>query len=66
MEQIKKSLDLENKKKRIEELEADMEASGFWDNTEKSQHAMKELKHSKAHLKNTMSLSKGLRMPKHS
>ena len=34
MEQIKKSLDLENKKKRIEELEADMEAPGFWDNTE--------------------------------
>ena len=44
MEQIKKSLDLENKQKRIEELEADMEAPGFWDNTEKSQHAMKELK----------------------
>lgn len=44
MEQIKQSLDLENKKKRIEELEADMEAPGFWDNTDKSQLAMKELK----------------------
>jgi peptide chain release factor 2 len=42
--QIKTSLDLENKSKRIEELEADMEAPGFWDDTEKSQKAMKELK----------------------
>ena len=42
--QIKQSLDLDNKKKRIEELEADMEAPGFWDDTEKSQKAMKELK----------------------
>ena len=44
MAQIKKSLDLDNKQKRIEELEADMEAPGFWDNPDKSQNAMKELK----------------------
>ena len=44
LEEIKKSLDLENKQKRIEELEADMEAPGFWDNPDKSQMAMKELK----------------------
>lgn len=44
LEQIKKSLDLDNKQKRIEELEADMEAPGFWDDTDKSQKAMKELK----------------------
>lgn len=44
LEQIKNSLDLDNKSKRIEELEADMEAPGFWDDTEKSQRAMKELK----------------------
>ena len=41
---LKISLDLDNKQKRIEELEADMEAPGFWDDTEKSQKAMKELK----------------------
>ena len=44
LELIKKSLDLDNKQKRIEELEADMEAPGFWDDTEKSQKCMKELK----------------------
>lgn len=44
LEQIKKSLDLDNKQKRIEELEADMEAPGFWDDAEKSQKLMKELK----------------------
>ena len=37
LQQIKNSLDLDNKQKRIEELEADMEAPGFWDDTEKSQ-----------------------------
>ncbi len=42
--QIKRSLNLDDKQKRIEELEADMEAPGFWDNTDKSQAAMKELK----------------------
>lgn len=44
LSEIKQSLDLENKQKRIEELEADMEAPGFWDNPDKSQLAMKELK----------------------
>ena len=44
MTQIKNSLDLDNKQKRIEELEADMESPGFWDNPDKSQNAMKELK----------------------
>ena len=35
MTQIKNSLDLDNKQKRIEELEADMESPGFWDNPDK-------------------------------
>jgi peptide chain release factor 2 len=35
MAQIKNSLDLDNKQKRIEELEADMESPGFWDNPDK-------------------------------
>ena len=60
MEQIKKSLDLENKKKRIEELEADMEAPGFWDNTEKSQHPMKELKTLKSSFEKYNELEQGL------
>ena len=40
LQQIKNSLDLDNKQKRIEELEADMEAPGFWDDTEKSQNCL--------------------------
>jgi peptide chain release factor 2 len=44
LERIKESLDLDSKTKRIEELEADMESPGFWDNPEKSNMAMKELK----------------------
>ena len=39
LDDIKKSLDLDSKKKRIEELEADMEAPGFWDDPDKSQKA---------------------------
>ncbi|MSS64682.1 peptide chain release factor 2 [Velocimicrobium porci] len=42
--EIGDSLDLANKKLRIEELELLMEAPDFWDNPEKSQEAMKELK----------------------
>lgn len=60
MAQIKQSLDLENKKKRIEELEADMEAPGFWDNTEKSQNAMKELKALKSSFEKYDELERGL------
>ena len=33
-----------NKEKRIQELEREMEAPGFWDDTERSQKMMKELK----------------------
>ena len=35
--------DLANKEKRIEELEREMEAPDFWDDTEVSQKKMKEL-----------------------
>ena len=31
LHEVKDSLDLEGKKKRIEELEMEMEAPGFWD-----------------------------------
>ncbi len=42
--EMKLSLSLEDKAKRIEELEREMEASGFWDDAERSQGYMKELK----------------------
>ncbi|MDE7254145.1 MAG: peptide chain release factor 2 [Acetatifactor sp.] len=44
LSEVKASLDLENKSKRIEELEMEMEAPGFWDDPEKSNQKMKELK----------------------
>jgi len=42
--EVKDSLDLENKAKRVEELEMEMEAPGFWDNPDSSNAKMKELK----------------------
>lgn len=47
LEEVKASLDLDNKQKRIEELEMDMEAPGFWDDPERSNVKMKELKNMK-------------------
>ena len=38
------SLDLESKKRRIEELQADMESPGFWDEPDTANKKMKELK----------------------
>ncbi len=45
--EVKASLDLDGKSKRIEELEMDMEAPGFWDDPERSNMKMKELKNMK-------------------
>ena len=42
--EMKQSLQLEDKSKRVEELEREMEAPGFWDDTDRSQVYMKELK----------------------
>lgn len=47
LEDVKDSLDLESKLKRVEELEREMEAPNFWDNQERSQGYMKELKGAK-------------------
>ena len=47
LEEVKASLDLDSKSKRIEELEMDMEAPGFWDDPERSNMKMKELKNLK-------------------
>ena len=54
--EVKASLDLESKKKRIEELEMEMEAPGFWDDPDYSNKRMKELKT----LKDTVNLIQGL------
>ena len=54
--EVKASLDLESKKKRIEELEMEMEAPGFWDDPDYSNKRMKELKT----LKDTVNLIQSL------
>lgn len=43
LKEVRDSLDLENKEQRVEELEREMEAPGFWDDAERSQKMMKEL-----------------------
>ncbi len=45
--EVKASLDLDNKCKRIEELETEMEVPGFWDDPDRSNQKMKELKNMK-------------------
>ena len=45
--EVMESLDLENKQKRMEELQMEMEAPGFWDDPERSNQKMKELKNMK-------------------
>ncbi|MCR5502062.1 MAG: peptide chain release factor 2 [Lachnospiraceae bacterium] len=42
--EVRASLDLDNKEKRIEELHMEMEAPGFWDDPDTSNKKMKELK----------------------
>ncbi|MCI5492927.1 MAG: peptide chain release factor 2 [Lachnospiraceae bacterium] len=42
--EVKGALDLENKTRKIEEIEREMEAPDFWDDPEVSQRKMKELK----------------------
>ena len=43
MQQMRSSLDLDNKEKRIEELERTMAEPGFWENPENAQKLQKEL-----------------------
>jgi len=47
LKEVGDSLDLKNKARRIEELEREMEAPGFWDNPDKANAKMKELKNMK-------------------
>ncbi|MCI9200685.1 MAG: peptide chain release factor 2 [Lachnospiraceae bacterium] len=54
--EVRDSLDLANKSRRVEELEREMEAPGFWDDPEVSNQKMKELKN----LKDTVDTIQGL------
>ena len=56
LKEVRDSLDLVNKSKRIEELEMEMEAPGFWDDPARSNVKMKELKN----LKDTVAECDGL------
>ena len=47
LDEIKEALDLQSKEERIVELEKTMEAPGFWDDMDKAQKYMKELKNLK-------------------
>ncbi len=47
LKEVRDSLDLVNKSKRIEELEMEMSAPGFWDDPDKANRQMKELKNLK-------------------
>ncbi|MBQ1681944.1 MULTISPECIES: peptide chain release factor 2 [Agathobacter] len=44
LQEVRDSLDLLNKEQKIQELEREMEAPDFWDDPEKSQAKMKQLK----------------------
>ncbi|MDE6606366.1 MAG: peptide chain release factor 2 [Lachnospiraceae bacterium] len=54
--EVRDSLDLAGKSKRIEELEMEMESPGFWDDADKANGKMKELKN----LKDTVDTVNGL------
>ena len=56
--EVKASLDLDAKEKRIEELQMDMEAPGFWDDPDRSNMKMKELKNLKDVVDECTKLSK--------
>ncbi|MFR5634699.1 MAG: peptide chain release factor 2 [Monoglobales bacterium] len=54
--EVRDSLDLDNKVRRIDELDKSMEEPGFWDDAEKSTKLVQEAKH----LKDTVELYRGL------
>ena len=56
LDEIKDALDLQNKEERIIELERTMEAPGFWDDMDKAQKYMKELKNLKDSIETYKSL----------
>ncbi len=50
LEELKEAFEIEKTKERIDEIEADMESEGFWDDVEGSQKKMKELKGLKSNM----------------
>lgn len=56
LKEVKASLALSDKEQRVEELEREMEAPGFWDDPNRSQKYVKELKN----FKDTIALVSGL------
>ncbi|MCR5421428.1 MAG: peptide chain release factor 2 [Lachnospiraceae bacterium] len=56
LKEIRASLSLDDKARRVEELEREMEAPGFWDDTERSQKYTREL----SSLKDTIARVNGL------
>ena len=48
LEEVRDSLDLEGKQKRITEMEKQMEEPGFWDDAKESTKVVKELKNTKS------------------
>ena len=56
LKEIRASLSLEDKARRVEELEREMEAPDFWDDTERAQKFTREL----GNLKDTIALVNGL------
>ncbi|MBR4277113.1 MAG: PCRF domain-containing protein, partial [Lachnospiraceae bacterium] len=56
MHEVEASLDIVNKEKKIEELEREMEAPDFWNEPDKANAKMKELKN----MKDTIDLAKKL------
>ena len=56
LKEVKDSLDLENKERRITELDKSMEEPGFWDNADRATKLVQEAKN----LKDTVDLYRGL------
>ena len=49
LQEVSASLDLENKEKRIEELEMEMQSPNFWDDPEISNKKMKRMRQTQLH-----------------
>ncbi|MBE5890175.1 MAG: peptide chain release factor 2 [Lachnospiraceae bacterium] len=59
LQEVRDSLDLLNKEQKIQELEREMEAPDFWNDPEKSQEKMKELKGMKDDMATYQKLEEG-------
>ena len=62
LKEVKDSLDLENKERRITELDKSMEEPGFWDDPERSTKTVREAKISKIQWMATSTLNSSMRI----